>query len=85
MVFNIELHALVHMNKMESRKKKNRHLIDTDLTLFAHANVPFWFWSYAFTTICYLINRMTSIVLNNASPFEKLFKSSLDYKSLKTF
>jgi histone deacetylase 1/2 len=39
-------------------ERKHRHIVETGLTLLAHASVPFRFWSDAFTTACFLINRL---------------------------
>jgi hypothetical protein len=47
--------------------------------------MPLRFWDDAFQTACYLINRLPTPVLQNKSPFEKLFKSVPDYLFLKTF
>jgi histone deacetylase 1/2 len=38
-------------------ERKHHHIVETGLTLLAHASVPFRFWSDAFTTACFLINR----------------------------
>ena len=36
-------------------ERKHRHIVETGLTLLAHASVPFRFWSDAFATACFLI------------------------------
>jgi hypothetical protein len=43
------------------------------------------FWVDTFLTSIYVINRLPTSVLNNSSPFEKLFHRSLDYSFLKVF
>ena len=64
---------------------KHRHIVETGLALLYHANVLFHFWDDTFQTACYLINRLPTPVLNNSSPFEKLFHTSPDYSLLKVF
>jgi hypothetical protein len=34
-------------------KRKHHHIVETGLTLLAHAFVPFYYWSDAFTTACF--------------------------------
>ena len=46
-------------------ERKNRHLVETTRTLLLHGNVSLRFWGDAMLTACYLINRMSSSVLNN--------------------
>jgi histone deacetylase 1/2 len=59
--------------------------VETGLTLLAHASVPFRYWSDAFFTACFLINRMPTRVLNMKTPVEQLFNESPDYTFLKVF
>jgi hypothetical protein len=47
--------------------------------------MPLRFWDDVFQTACYLINRLPTHVLQNKSPFEKLFHFVFDYLFLKTF
>lgn len=47
--------------------------------------MPIRFWDEAFTTACYLINRMPSSVLRNSTPFNHLFHTNPDYTHLKSF
>ena len=64
---------------------KHRHIVETGLTLLAHASVPFRFWSDAFTTACFLINRLPTRLLNMKTPVELLFHEPPDYTFLKVF
>jgi transposase InsO family protein len=61
---------------------KHRHIVETGLSLLTHASLPQNFWSFAFSTAIYLINRMTSPSLNYFSPFELIFKKSPNYAKL---
>ncbi|XP_019459912.1 PREDICTED: uncharacterized protein LOC109359670 [Lupinus angustifolius] len=60
-------------------ERKHTHIVETGLTLLAHAGLPPSFWEYAFTTAVYLINRLPSATLNNKSPHFNLFGSAPDY------
>ncbi|GJR52477.1 retrovirus-related pol polyprotein from transposon TNT 1-94 [Tanacetum coccineum] len=66
-------------------ERRNRHVVETGLTLLAQACVPQRFWHYAFDTAVYLINRMPSLTSTNKSPFEHIFKRSPDYSFLRVF
>jgi histone deacetylase 1/2 len=64
---------------------KHRHIVETGLTLLAHAHVPFRFWSDAFSTACFLINRLPSRVINMQTPLERLLGEVPDYTFFKVF
>jgi len=55
------------------------------LTLLAHASVPLKFWDEACLTAVFLINRLPSKVINDQTPFERLFGHQPDYSFLRTF
>jgi len=54
-------------------ERKNRHIVETTHTLLIHSGVPQWFWGDVILSACYLINRMSSLVLNNKIPYSILF------------
>jgi histone deacetylase 1/2 len=66
-------------------ERRHRHIVETGLTLLGQCHAPLKYWSYAFESSVYLINRMPTPVLNYKSPFECLLKSSPDYAFLRTF
>ncbi|GJV06742.1 putative RNA-directed DNA polymerase [Tanacetum coccineum] len=66
-------------------ERRNRHVVEISLTLLAQTCVPQRFWHYAFDTNVYLINHMPSRTSTNKSPFEHIFKRSLDYYFLRVF
>jgi len=68
-----------------SVERKHRHIVETGLTLLAHAKMPLSFWDHAFLTATYLINRMPTPTLNHKSPFFMLYLQFPDYKFLKCF
>jgi transposase InsO family protein len=37
-------------------ERRHRHIVETGTTLLSHANLPSYFWSYAFAVATYLIN-----------------------------
>ena len=66
-------------------ERSHRHIVETGLTLLGQCHAPLKYWSYAFESSVYLINRMPTPVLNNKTPFECLLKSTPDYAFLRTF
>ncbi|XP_047337181.1 cation/H(+) antiporter 15-like [Impatiens glandulifera] len=63
-------------------ERKIRHITEIGLTLLAHASMPLHYWSEAFETATYLINRLPTPTLHQRSPFETIFHSSPDYAHL---
>ena len=68
-----------------STKRKHRHIVETDLALLAHADVPIKFWDDAFLTATYFINRLSTHVIDNKCPLELLFHTPPNYSLLKVF
>ncbi|KAI3728695.1 hypothetical protein L6452_17336 [Arctium lappa] len=66
-------------------ERRHRHIVETGLTLLSHSKLPLSFWPHAFSTVTYLINRLPTPTLNNASPFLKLFGTPPNYKKLQNF
>jgi histone deacetylase 1/2 len=66
-------------------ERKHRHIVETGLTLLSHASVPYRFWSDAFSTACFLINRLPSRVISMQTPLERLLGEIPDYTFLKVF
>ena len=66
-------------------ERKHRHIVETGLTLLSTASMPKEYWSYAFATAVYLINRMLTPVLGNESPYVKLFGQPPNYLKLRIF
>ena len=55
------------------------------MSLLTHAKMPVKYWSYAFMTATYLINRMPTPTLEKKSPFQLLFNTAPNYTKLRTF
>lgn len=66
-------------------ERRHRHIVETGLALLHHANLPNTYWSYAFSTAVYLINRLPTPVLNLSSPYASLFGTAPNYTKLKIF
>lgn len=60
-------------------------MVDTGLALLAQASLPISFWTHAFTSAVYLINRLPTPVLHGKSPHEVLHKTIPNYQHLKVF
>jgi hypothetical protein len=66
-------------------ERKNRHLLDVVCTLLLESSVPSKLWVEALSTEVYLINRLSSQVLNFDSPYYRLYHQHLSYLNLHTF
>ena len=58
----------------EVAERKNRHLLETVQALLFQMHVPKHFWVDAVSTVCFLINRMRSSVLDWVTLFQTLFQ-----------
>jgi hypothetical protein len=70
-----------------SIERKHRHIVETGLSLLAQAAMPVTFWDEAFSTATFLINRLPTRVIDNATPLERLLgtKAKPNYDMLKAF
>ena len=50
-------------------ERRHRHIVEIGLALLHTASLPISYWSYAFQTAVYLINRLPTSVLKFQSPF----------------
>jgi hypothetical protein len=66
-------------------ERKHHHILDTSLTLLAHAYILPTYWVDAFHSTVYLINRLPTRVLASLTPYEKLFHKTTSYDSLRVF
>jgi hypothetical protein len=68
-----------------SAERKHRHIVETGLSLLAHASMLLKFWDEAFLATTYLINRLPSKVIHDSTPLERLFDQKSDYSFLRAF
>jgi hypothetical protein len=66
-------------------ERKLRHILETGLTLLAHSHLSNKYWVDSFLTAVYVINRLPTSVLQNMSPYSKLYKKAPDYQKLRVF
>ncbi|KAA0052263.1 Retrovirus-related Pol polyprotein from transposon TNT 1-94 [Cucumis melo var. makuwa] len=75
-----------HTSQQNGRaERKHRHILDSVRALLLSASCPEKFWGVAALTSIYIINRLPSYVLQNISPFEKIYGTPPNYSNLKTF
>ena len=58
-------------------ERKNRHFLETTRALLFQMHVPKHFWADVVSTTCFFINRMSSSVLNWATPYYQLFPNNM--------
>lgn len=75
-------HTLEHNGISE---RKHRHIVETGLSLLTHATMPRSYWTYAFATATYLINRLPTPVLKMDSPFHKLFGTKPNCSKIRVY
>ncbi|KAI5339260.1 hypothetical protein L3X38_018532 [Prunus dulcis] len=66
-------------------ERKNRHIIETAVTLMTAAALPLNFWSHACLHASFLINRMPYRTLGFCSPYPKLCQTPPELQSLWVF
>uniref|UniRef100_A0A2N9HB99 Integrase catalytic domain-containing protein n=1 Tax=Fagus sylvatica TaxID=28930 RepID=A0A2N9HB99_FAGSY len=66
-------------------ERKLRHILDTVRALTNAASTPASFWGEAALTDVYTINRCPSPVVENTTPYERLFGTAPNYSLLKVF
>ena len=75
-----------HTSQQNGRaERKHRHILDLVRALLLYASCPEKFWGEIALTSVYIINRLPSSVLQNISPFEKLYGTPPNYPNLKVF
>jgi histone deacetylase 1/2 len=68
-----------------SAEHKHRHIFEVGLSILAHSSMPLKIWDEAFLTFVFLINRLPSRVIDNDTPFSRLFDKTPNYSFLRTF
>ena len=92
--FQAVLHSYVTVNQLTClgtsqqngrAKRKLRHILNTIHDLLSSAKVPAPFWGEAILHVVHAINRIPSPVIQNQTPYERLFRSPPDYHHLHSF
>jgi hypothetical protein len=66
-------------------ERKNHHIIEMTRCLLLQSNVPKRFWSDAVLTSTYLINRLSTPLLQNKSPLDVLYNKKMEIGHVKIF
>jgi hypothetical protein len=66
-------------------ERKHQHILNIARALLFQSFLPKHFWSYAVLHATYIMNRVTTPILNNKSPYELLFGRLPDLNELKVF
>ena len=71
--------------EQNSRVKQRNHVVEKGFSLLVHASMSLSFWHYVFQFVVYFINRLSTPVLSNKTPFELLYHSRPSYGSTHVF
>jgi hypothetical protein len=66
-------------------ERKHQHLLNVGRSLLFQSKLPKSYWSYAILHATFIINRVTTPLLQNKSPFHLLYNSPPDLEHLKVF
>lgn len=66
-------------------ERKHHHILNVARCLKLQSGLPSSFWTYFIGHATHLINRMPTPLLNNKTPFEKLYNKVPSYDDLKSF
>ena len=90
----LNMHSYVTVNQLTClgtsqqngrAKRKLRHILNTIHDLLSSAKVPAPFWGEAILHAVHAINCIPSPVIQNQTPYERLFRSPPDYHHLRSF
>ncbi|KAG6431021.1 hypothetical protein SASPL_109096 [Salvia splendens] len=79
---SVPLPAAAHSSR-DHLQRRHRHIVETGLTLLAQSSLPNQLWDDAFVSAVFLINRMPSKIIDNVSPFLKLYSRRPDYSAFE--
>ena len=66
-------------------ERKHQHILSMSRALRYQSNIPLYLWGECVLTAVHIINKLPSPILNNKSPFEKLYGKIPSYEHLKVF
>ncbi|XP_061354958.1 uncharacterized protein LOC133299505 [Gastrolobium bilobum] len=66
-------------------ERKHQHILNVAMSLLFQAKISLKYWSFCILHVVHLINRVTTTVLNNRTPYEALFGCPPSLIHLKVF
>lgn len=66
-------------------ERKHQHILNIVRALLFQSNLPKQFWSYAAIHAVYIMNRVTSPIIDNHTPYFLIHKETPDLTQLKVF
>ena len=66
-------------------ERKHRYLLNVARALRFQAHLPLKFWGEHILTACYLINRLTTLLLSYKTPYERFHKEPPSYSHLQVY
>jgi hypothetical protein len=65
--------------------REHQHILNVGITLLFQSKLPSSYWSYAILHAVFLINRITTPMLQHQSPFQVLYNKLPNISSFKVF
>jgi len=66
-------------------ERKHQHILNVTRCLMFQSKLPKLFWSYAIMHVVHLINIVSSTIISNKCPYEKLYSTAPDISNLRIF
>jgi hypothetical protein len=66
-------------------ERKHQHILNIGRALLYQSKLPKTYWSYAILHATFIINRLTTPILQFSTPYQKLFDSTPDVTLFKVF